>query len=151
MVTIGSSLPEFKLENQEGEWVESADFAGRPLVVFFYPQASTPTCTVEVCNLRDHFKELEKKGYRLVGISADPVSKQKKFHSKNTLPFDLLSDTSHEVLEAFGVWQQKKTFGREYMGIVRRTFVFDSKGICTHIIEKVRSKEASEQILSLPQ
>lgn len=148
MVTKGSRLPEFRLVNQEGKWIHSTDLIGKPLVVFFYPQASTPTCTVEACNLRDQYTELQDSGYQIVGISADNVHKQKRFHEKNNLPYDLLCDTDHEVVEMFGVWQLKKNFGREYMGIVRRTFIFDENGICVQVIEKVNSKQAANQILA---
>ncbi|KQR95270.1 thiol peroxidase [Chryseobacterium sp. Leaf180] len=147
MLKKGDHLPEFKTLNQEGKTVESKDFLGKKLVIFFYPQANTPTCTVEACNLSDHFEKLKEAGYQVIGISGDSVKKQKNFHSKFGFPYDLLADESHEILEKFGVWQEKTTFGKTYMGIVRTTFIFDENGICTRVIDKVTSKTAADQIL----
>ena len=147
MLHIGDKLPAFVGVNQDGETIDSKNYLGKKLVVFFYPQASTPTCTVEVCQLRDHFSLLKEAGFQLLGISGDTVAKQKKFHSKNELPYDLLADENKTVINEFGVWKEKKTFGKTYMGIVRTTFLFDENGICTKVIEKVKSKEAAQQIL----
>lgn len=147
MLKVGDRLPEFKAINQDGESVSSTDFGGCRLVIFFYPQASTPTCTVEACNLRDRFEDLKDAGYCVIGVSADSVKKQKNFHTKNLLGYDLLADESHEIINKFGVWQEKTTFGKTYMGIVRTTFIFDEKGVCTRVIDKVKSKEAAAQIL----
>lgn len=147
MLKVGDKLPDFKVQNQDGETVTSEQFKGKKLVVFFYPQAGTPTCTVEACNLNDNYKELQKAGYQLLGISADSVKKQKNFHTKHTFAFDILADENREIIEKFGVWQEKKTFGKTYMGIVRATFIFDENGICTRVIDKVKSKEAAAQIL----
>lgn len=147
MLKIGDKLPEFEGINQDGETVRSSQFSGRKLVVFFYPQASTPTCTVEACNLSDHYSQLEEAGFQLLGISGDGVKKQKNFHSKFAFPYDLIADENHDIIEKFGVWKEKKTFGKTYMGIVRTTFIFDEKGICERVIEKVTSKTAAQQIL----
>ena len=147
MLKVGENLPEFTGKNQDGKEISSSDFLGKKLVVFFYPQASTPTCTVEACNLSDNYSDLEKAGYQLLGISADTEKKQKNFHTKFSFPYDLLADENKEVVEKFGVWQEKKNFGKTYMGIVRTTFIFDEKGICTRLIEKVTSKTAAQQIL----
>lgn len=147
MLKVGDHLPKFEAQNQDGKKVNSAKFLGKKLVVFFYPQANTPTCTVEACNLSDHYSKLKKAGYQLVGVSADSVQKQKNFHSKFGFKYDLLADENHDIIDKFGVWQQKTTFGKTYMGIVRTTFVFDENGICTRIIDKVKSKEAAAQIL----
>lgn len=147
MLKIGDKLPEFEGINQDGETVRSSQFSGRKLIVFFYPQASTPTCTVEACNLSDHYSQLEEAGFQLLGISGDGVKKQKNFHSKFAFPYDLIADENHDIIEKFGVWKEKKTFGKTYMGIVRTTFIFDEKGICERVIEKVTSKTAAQQIL----
>lgn len=147
MLKIGEKLPEFTGKNQDGKEISSSDFLGKKLVVFFYPQASTPTCTIEACNLSDNHSDLEKAGYQLLGISADTEKKQKNFHTKFSFPYDLLADENKEVVEKFGVWQEKKNFGKTYMGIVRTTFIFDKEGICTRVIEKVTSKTAAQQIL----
>lgn len=147
MINIGDQLPDFVAKNQDGAEVKSSSFLGEKLVIFFYPQASTPTCTVEACNFRDGYAELRAAGYQILGISADGEKKQKNFHTKHGFPFDLIADENKELVELFGVWKEKKNFGKTYMGIVRTTFVFDEQGICVRIIDKVKSKEATAQIL----
>ena len=147
MLKVGDHLPEFKSVNQDGEPVRYSDYSGKKLVVFFYPKANTPGCTAEACDLNNHIAELKKEGCQLVGISADSVKNQKKFHEKYGFQYPLLADESREVIEKFGVWQLKKFMGREFMGIVRTTFIFDENGICTRVIEKVKTKEAAAQIL----
>lgn len=147
MLNVGDHLPEFTAVNQEGETVSSLDFRGYKSVLFFYPQANTPTCTVEACNLNDHLDDLQSAGYKVLGISADSVKKQKNFHTKNKLGYDLIADEKREIIEKFGVWQEKKTFGKTYFGIVRTTFIFDENGICIRRIDKVKSREAARQIL----
>lgn len=149
MLKVGDKLPQFSGINQDGEAVKSSDFKGKRLVIFFYPQANTPTCTVEACNLSTNFSQLQKSGYELLGVSADSVKKQKNFHSKFAFPYDVIADENKDLIEKFGVWQEKKTFGKTYMGIVRTTFIFDEKGVCIRIIDKVKSKEAAAQILEL--
>lgn len=147
MLQVGDQLPEFEGINQDGKIIRSSKLIGKKLVVFFYPQANTPTCTVEACNLSDNYSQLKKAGFQLLGVSADTVKKQKNFHNKFAFPYDLIADESRDLVEKFGVWQQKTTFGKTYMGIVRTTFIFDENGICTRVIEKVTSKTAAEQIL----
>ncbi|MDN5394979.1 MAG: thioredoxin-dependent thiol peroxidase [Chryseobacterium sp.] len=147
MLKVGDKLPEFEGTNQDGEIISSSNLMGKKLIIFFYPQASTPTCTVEACNLSDNYSMLTKEGFQLLGISGDGIKKQKNFHSKFAFPYDLIADEKHDVIEKFGVWQEKKTFGKTYMGIVRTTFIFDENGICSRVIEKVTSKTAAEQIL----
>lgn len=147
MLKVGDQLPQFEGINQDGEAINSQKLIGKKLVIFFYPQANTPTCTVEACNLSDNYSQLEKAGFQLLGISGDTVKKQKNFHSKFAFPYDLIADENRDIIEKFGVWQEKKTFGKTYMGIVRTTFIFDEKGICNRVIEKVTSKTAAAQIL----
>ncbi|GEJ44975.1 MULTISPECIES: thioredoxin-dependent thiol peroxidase [unclassified Chryseobacterium] len=147
MLKVGDKLPEFEGLNQDGEPVTSSQLIGKKLVVFFYPQANTPTCTVEACNLSDNYSRLKKAGFQLLGVSGDSIKKQKNFHSKFAFPYDLIADENRNIIEKFGVWQEKKTFGKTYMGIVRTTFIFDENGVCTRVIEKVTSKTAAEQIL----
>ena len=147
MLKVGDQLPEFEGINQDGKPVKSSKLKGKKLIIFFYPQANTPTCTMEACNLSDNYSKLKKAGFQLLGISADTVKKQKNFHNKFSFPYDLIADENREIVEKFGVWQQKTTFGKTYMGIVRTTFNFDENGICTRVIEKVTSKTAAEQIL----
>ena len=147
MLQVGDALPEFVGTNQEGNEINSEQFKGKKLVVFFYPKASTPGCTAEACNLRDNYSVLKKKGYQLLGVSADSVKRQKNFSDKNELPFDVIADENHDIIDKFGVWQLKKFMGREFMGIVRTTFVFDENGICNQVIEKVKTKDHASQIL----
>ena len=147
MLKVGDKVPDFKGVNQDGNEISSHDFAGKKWVVFFYPKASTPGCTAEACDLRDNENALKAAGYHLVGVSADSVQRQKNFATKNELPFPLIADESHEVLNAFGVWGPKKFMGREFDGIHRTTFIIDENGIITNVIEKVKTKEHAKQIL----
>ena len=147
MLKVGDHLPEFKSVNQDREPVRSSDYSGKKLVVFFYPKANTPGCTAEACDLNDNISILKEEGYQLLGVSADPVKNQKKFHEKFGFQYPLLADENRDVIEKFGVWQLKKFMGREFMGIVRTTFIFDENGICTRVIDKVKTKEAAKQIL----
>ncbi|MDQ1160121.1 peroxiredoxin Q/BCP [Chryseobacterium sp. SORGH_AS 447] len=147
MLKIGDKLPQFEGTNQDGATIDSKSFIGKKLVVFFYPKANTPGCTAEACNLRDHYSELKSQGFQLLGVSADPVKSQKSFSTKFELPFDIIADENRDIIEKFGVWQLKKFMGREFMGIVRTTFVFDENGICTQVIDKVKTKDHAAQIL----
>ncbi|MBP7982717.1 MAG: thioredoxin-dependent thiol peroxidase, partial [Kaistella sp.] len=146
MLKVGDQLPEFVSVNQDGETVNSQDLLGKKLVIFFYPKANTPGCTAEACDLNDNISILKTEGYQLLGVSADPVKNQKKFHEKFGFQYPLLADENRDVIEKFGVWQLKKFMGREFMGIVRTTFIFDENGICTRVIDKVKTKEAAKQI-----
>lgn len=147
MLKVGDKLPQFEGTNQDGETVHSENLIGKKLVVFFYPKANTPGCTAEACNLRDNYSELKKQGFELLGVSADPVKNQKKFSEKFEFPFDIIADETRYIIEKFGVWQLKKFMGKEFMGIVRTTFVFDENGICTEVIDKVKTKDHAAQIL----
>ncbi len=143
---IGDLAPDFKGVDQDGNPVEYADYKGNKLIVFFYPKASTPGCTAESCNFRDHYADWKAKGYEVVGVSADSVKRQKNFATKNELPYKLIADEEKEVIQAFGAWGPKKLYGREYEGIYRYTFVMDEEGRIEHIINKVKTKEATEQL-----
>jgi len=145
---IGDKAPNFESTNQKGESVKLSDFAGKKLVVFFYPKASTPGCTAEACNLRDNYQTFQAKGYEILGVSADSANRQQNWINKHELPFDLLVDEEKEVINAFGVWGPKKFMGKEYDGIHRTTFVIDEKGIIEDVILKVKTKAHAEQILS---
>lgn len=147
MLKVGDKLPQFEGTNQDGETVTSEKLIGKKLVVFFYPKAMTPGCTAEACNLNENYEYLKKQGFQVLGISADSVAKQKKFHEKYNFEYDLIADENRDIIEKFGVWQLKKFMGREFMGIVRTTFIFDENGICTEVIEKVKTKEHAAQIL----
>lgn len=144
---IGDLAPNFNGVDQEGNTHDLADYKGRKLVVFFYPKASTPGCTWEVCDLRDNFERFQSQNYALLGVSADSALRQSKFKEKNNLPFPLLADEDKSVINAFGVWGPKKFMGRTYDGIHRTTFVIDENGVITDIITKVKTKAHAEQIL----
>ena len=144
---VGDKVPNFISSDQNGNTVALSDFKGKKLAVFFYPAASTPTCTVEACNLRDHYKELKDAGYEILGVSKDTERKQKNFSDKYEFPFPLLADTDREVIEAFGVWGPKKFMGRSYDGIHRKSFVINEEGIVSKVIDKVKSKEHASQII----
>ena len=147
MLKVGDKVPDFKGVDQDGNAISYQDFVGKKLVVFFYPKASTPGCTAEACDLRDNENALKAQGYHLVGVSADSVKRQKNFAEKNSLPFPLIADENHDVLNAFGVWGPKKFMGREFDGIHRTTFIIDENGTITDVIEKVKTKEHAKQIL----
>jgi len=135
MVTLreGDKAPAFAGKDQDGKKIALSDYKGKKLILYFYPEADTPTCTIESCNLRDNYSVLKKNGFEVVGVSPDDEKKQKKFEVKYKLPFPLIADASHDVLEKYGVWDQKKLFGREYMGVLRTTFVIDEKGVIKKI------------------
>ncbi|BAO56521.1 thioredoxin-dependent thiol peroxidase [Nonlabens marinus] len=143
----GDKAPDFSIPNQDGKTVSLSDFKGKKLVLFFYPKASTPGCTVEACNLRDNVDRFRESGYEILGASADSQKRQSNFKEKYELPYDLLADEDHELLNAYGVWGPKKFMGKEYDGIHRTTFVIDEDGKIEEVITKVKTKEHSEQIL----
>lgn len=147
MLKIGDKMPDFSVANQNGEIVSSGEFIGKKTVVYFYPKDNTSGCTAEACNLRDNYRAFVDRGYNIVGVSKDGVASHKKFVEKYDLPFTLLADTSTEMIQAFGAWGQKKMYGRNYMGIMRYTYIFDENGILIDIIEKVDTKNHSAQIL----
>ena len=144
----GDKAPAFKGLDQNGKKISLADFKGKKLVLYFYPAANTPTCTVESCNLRDNFTALKKNGYQVLGVSPDEIKDQKKFADKHELPFLLLADAEKTVCMAYGVWDKKSMYGREYMGVLRTTFLINEKGIIERIILKPKSKVHAEEILS---
>ncbi len=145
----GDIVPEFSAKDQDGNTISSSQFKGKKWIVFFYPKANTPGCTAEACNLRDNYKELQDKGYELIGVSADSVKRQKNFHEKYKFPYPLLADEEKEVINAFGVWGPKKFMGKSYEGIHRMTFIIDENGKVVGVIEKVKTKDHAAQILEL--
>ena len=144
---VGDKAPNFETKDNQGKTRKLSDYAGKKLVVFFYPKADTPGCTAEACNLRDNYHTFIAQGYDILGVSADNEKKQQKFIDKYDLPFPLLADEDHAVLNAFGVWGPKKFMGREYDGIHRTTFVIDEKGVLEDVILKVKTKDHTAQIL----
>lgn len=143
----GDAVPNFTAKDEQGNAISLDDYKGKKLVVFFYPKASTPGCTLEACNLRDHYKELQEQGYELLGVSADSAKKQSNFKNKYEFPFPLLADEDKTVIDTFGVWGPKKFMGREYDGIHRKTFIIDKNGIVERVIDKVKTKDHASQIL----
>lgn len=147
-IAIGQPVPDFELPASNGENVKLSQFRGRKVVLYFYPKDLTPTCTQEACDFRDANAEIERAGAVILGISPDPVKQHVKFAGKHGLPFLLLSDENHAVAEAFGVWQEKKLYGRTYMGIVRSTFLIDEEGVLRQEWRNLRVKGHTEQVLA---
>jgi len=147
MPIIGEKAPDFKVKNQDGKEIQLSDFSGKKLVIYFYPKDSTPGCTTESCNLRDNYQAFQSKGYEIIGVSADNEKSHQKFIAKHELPFDLLADTEKTMIEAYGVWKEKSMYGKTYMGIARTTFIINEESILEEIIEKVKTKDHSAQIL----
>lgn len=148
MLKTGDKMPYFEVVDQDGNKVTSNDLIGKKTVVYFYPKDNTSGCTAEACNLRDNYEALLAKGYNVVGVSKDSAASHKKFQAKYELPFTLLSDTSTQMLQAFGAWGEKKMYGKTVMGTIRRTFIFDESGTLEKIIEKVDTSNHASQILT---
>ncbi|MCD2259015.1 thioredoxin-dependent thiol peroxidase [Psychroserpens luteolus] len=143
----GDKVPNFTVNDQDGNAVSLSDYKGKKLVVFFYPKANTPTCTVEACNLGENYKALQDAGYDILGVSADSEKRQSNFKNKFDFPYPLLADTEKEVINAFGVWGPKKFMGREFDGIHRITFIVNEDGVVDRVIDKVKAKIHTDQIL----
>ena len=147
MLREGDKAPLFNGLDQDGNKISLTDYKGKKVVLYFYPEDDTPTCTIESCNLRDNFTPLTKKGFVVVGVSANDEKSHKKFATKFNLPFPLLADTDKKAINAYGVWGDKSLFGHKYKGIIRTTFVIDEKGKIEKIFNKVKSKNHAQQIL----
>jgi len=146
---IGDKIPEHLGLDQDGNEVKASDFAGKKLIIYFYPKDNTPGCTAEACSLADGFDKLKHAGFALLGVSKDSAKSHQKFAEKYSLPFPLIADEDTRLNQAFGVWREKKMAGRTYMGTVRTTFIIDEQGVVKHIIEKVNTKDSANQILEL--
>lgn len=149
MLKKGSKAPAFNGIDQDGNLVSLKNYSGKKLILFFYPKDNTPTCTVEACNLRDNYSVLIKKGFSILGVSADSVKSHTNFISKNNLPFSLISDKDNKIIKAYKVWGEKMMYGKTYEGILRTTFVINELGKIELVIDKVDSKNHAEQILEL--
>ncbi|WP_210465280.1 thioredoxin-dependent thiol peroxidase [Rufibacter roseolus] len=147
MLQIGDAAPDFEVKDQNGAPVKMSDFRGKKVVLYFYPKDDTPGCTAQACNLRDNYDALLAKGYVVLGVSVDDEKSHQKFIQKFDLPFPLLADTEHEIVEKYGVWQEKSMYGRKYMGTMRYTFVIDEEGKIEDIITKVDTKNHTAQLL----
>ena len=147
----GDKAPLFTGTDQDGNSFKLSDLKGKKVVLYFYPEDDTPTCTVQACNLRDHYGLLKKNGFTVIGVSPDDPAKHRKFQEKFSLPFTLLSDPGHGIIDKYGVWGEKNLYGRKYMGLHRTTFVIDEKGIIRKIFLRPKNKDhASEIIASYP-
>lgn len=150
MLKVGDKAPTLLGRDQDGNKLTLEQFAGKKLVLYFYPKDLTPGCTTEACNLRDNHAALLKAGYAVVGVSVDTEVQHRKFIAKHSLPFPLIADTDHRLVEAFGVWGEKKLYGRAYMGTLRTTFIIDEEGVVERIItpKEIKVKDHAAQILS---
>ncbi len=148
-MNIGDKAPEILGKNQNGEDIHLSEYKGKKLVLYFYPKDNTSGCTTEACNLRDNYTELRREGYEVIGVSVDDEKSHQKFITKNDLPFPLIADTDKNLVEAFGVWGEKKLYGRSYMGTLRTTFIINGEGIIEKIItpKEIKVKEHAQQIL----
>ncbi len=148
-MTIGTKAPDLLGLNEKGEEIRLSQYAGKKLVLYFYPKDSTSGCTTEACNLRDNYATLRRAGYEVVGVSVDSAASHQKFIAKHELPFPLIADTEKTLVEAFGVWGEKSMYGRKYMGTFRTTFIINEEGIVERIFlpKEIKVKEHAEQIL----
>lgn len=144
---VGEKAPGFTAKDQSGNLISLSNFIGKKVVLYFYPQDDTPTCTIEACNLRDNYEELKKAGFIILGVSPDDEKSHKKFKEKFNLPFTLLEDPQRKITNKYGVWGEKNLYGRKYMGLFRTTFLIDEKGIIFKIFKKPKSKIHSQEIL----
>lgn len=147
MIEQGQQAPDFELPDQDGRAVKLSNLRGRPVVVYFYPKASTPGCTTQACGVRDHHPDYERANAVVLGISPDPVAKVKKFHDNEGLNFALLADEGHRVADAYGVWVEKSMYGKTYFGNERTTFVIDSEGKVAEVLRKIKPAEHDELVL----
>ncbi len=143
----GDKAPVFSGNDQNGKKISLADYKGKKVILYFYPEDDTPTCTIQACNLRDNYSLLKKNGFVILGVSPDEEKKHKKFEAKFDLPFTLIADPQHAIIDKYGVWGEKKLYGREYMGIHRTTFLIDEKGIIRKIFLRPKNKQHAEEII----
>ena len=144
---IGDKAPDFKAKDQNNKTIELKNFKGKKVVLYFYPEDDTPTCTIQACNLRDNYNLLKKEGFEVVGVSPNDSNSHKKFEQKFQLPFTLLEDPQHKIIDKYGVWGEKNLYGRKYMGLHRTTFLIDERGIIKKIFLKPTNKKHAEQIV----
>jgi len=148
MIQTGEKAPQFTLPDQDGRPVSLSDFAGKTVVLYFYPRASTPGCTTQACGVRDHLPNYAEAGAVVIGVSPDPVRAVKAFADKHALDFTLLADEDHAVCEAYGVWGEKTLYGRTYMGAARATFIIDGDGVVVHVIPRVSPRTHDDEVLA---
>jgi peroxiredoxin Q/BCP len=150
MITLkaGDTAPEFEAKIETGESIKLSDYKGKKVVLYFYPKDNTPGCTAQACNLRDNYEDLQANGYVVLGVSQDSEKSHQKFIDKQSLPFPLIADEDHTVHNLYGTWGEKQMYGKTYMGTLRTTFVIDEEGKITEVIEKVKTKDHTAQIIS---
>ena len=148
-LAVGDKMPSFSSTDQYGNSISNEDFKGQKIIVFFYPKASTPGCTAEACNLSENYSLLQKMGYDIIGVSADSVKRQGNFSSKYEFPYRLVADEDKQLIKGFGVWGLKKFMGKGFEGIHRKTFIIDENHQITHVIDKVKTKDHTAQIIEL--
>ncbi len=148
MLTENTKAPAFKGKDQDGNTISLSDYKGKKIVLYFYPADLTPTCTVQACNLRDNFGLLKHKGFEVLGISPDDAVQHKRFEVKYELPFPLIADVNHAIIDKYGVWGEKQLYGRKYMGLHRTTFLIDEKGVVRKVFLKPKSKQHAEEIIN---
>ena len=144
----GDKAPAISGLDQDGNKISLADYKGKKLVLYFYPEDDTPTCTIQACNLRDNYALLKKEGFEVLGVSPDDVIKHKKFETKFNLPFRLIADPAHKIIEKYGLWAPKQMFGHKYMGVLRTTFLIDEKGKIRKIFARPKNKSHAEEIIA---
>ena len=144
---VGQKAPAFTGVDQDGKKVSLSELKGSRLVLYFYPEDDTPTCTIQACNLRDNYSLLKKNGFKVIGVSPDAEDKHRKFREKYDLPFTLLADPQHKIIEKYGVWGEKNLYGRKYMGIHRTTFIIDENGVIQKIFLRPKNKAHAEEIV----
>jgi thioredoxin-dependent peroxiredoxin len=144
----GDKAPDFTGKDQHGNSINLSDYSGKKVILFFYPKDNTPGCTAQACNLRDNYSQLQQQGFEVIGISTDGEKSHQNFISKYELPFTLIADTDKQIVEQYGVWQEKSMYGRKYMGTMRYTFVIDENGVIQDIISKVKTADHAKQILA---
>ena len=145
----GDKAPEFAAKDQNGKTVSLSDFKGKKVILYFYPKDDTPGCTAEACSFRDNYQAMLGKGFEVIGVSTDDERSHKKFETKYNLPFPLVADTDRNIVEAYGLWVEKNMFGRKYMGTARTTFIINENGIIDKIIDKVDTKNSSQQVIDI--
>jgi peroxiredoxin Q/BCP len=148
-LTAGDKAPDFTARDQNGKTVSLADFKGKTVILYFYPKDDTPGCTAEACDFRDNYQSLVGKGFEVIGVSTDDEKSHKKFETKYNLPFPLIADTDHSIVDAYNVWGEKSMYGKKFMGTIRTTFIIDGNGVIKQVIDKVDTKAASQQVLDL--
>ncbi|HEY8782427.1 MAG TPA: thioredoxin-dependent thiol peroxidase [Mucilaginibacter sp.] len=147
----GDKAPDFTAKDQNGKTVSLSDFRGKNVILYFYPKDDTPGCTAEACSFRDNYQSMLSKGFDVIGVSTDDEKSHKKFEKKFDLPFMLIADPDKKIVEAYGVWVEKNMYGRKYMGTARTTFIINKGGTIDKIIDKVDTKNSSQQVVDLLQ